>query len=100
MKGLLTTHKGMEDLAALEVKELIGKKSKIHDACIIFETKNYEDLFSLCYKSQSAIGIYSLLAEFSYKDIFNDFKKNISKIDLSEWLSNHTTFRVKCRKKF
>jgi len=28
MKGFLITHKGMEDIAALEVKELIGKKPK------------------------------------------------------------------------
>ncbi|MFH0867770.1 MAG: THUMP domain-containing protein [Candidatus Woesearchaeota archaeon] len=98
MKGFLTTHKGMEDIAALEVKELIGTISKTNEAYITFNIKNYEDLFKLCYKSQSAIGIYYFLKEFNYGDLFNDFKKNISKIDFNEWLSVNTTFRVKCRK--
>ena len=83
MKGLLLTHKGMEDIAALEVEELIGNKSQINEACIIFDIKEHQDLFKLCYKSQSAMGIYYLLSEFSHKNIFNDFKKNIQKHYLS-----------------
>lgn len=98
MKGLLTTHKGMEDIAALEVKELIGKSSTTNEACIVFNIKNYEDLFKLCYKSHTAAGIYYLLCEFNYSNVFNDIKKNIGKIDLSGWLSKNTQFRVKCAK--
>lgn len=98
MKGLLTTHKGMEDIASLEVMELIGKSSTTNEACIIFDIKNYEDLFKLCYKSQTAAGIYYLLQEFNNKDILNNFKKNIGKIDLEGWLSKNTQFRVKCTK--
>ena len=100
MKGLLITHKGMEDVAVLEVEELIDKKSQKNDTCIVFDFKNYQDLFKLCYKSQSSIGIYYLLSEFSHKNIFLDFKKNIQKIDFSEWLSKKTTFRVKCKKNY
>ena len=138
MKGLLLTHNGMEDIAAFEVKELIGKKSTKNEACIVFDIKEHQDLFKLCYKSQSAIGIYQLLSEFSHKNIFKelgnyqgisgelgnhrfpvsrkfsefsrtpknsknffwDFKKNIQKIDFSEWLSKKTTFRIKCRKNY
>ena len=100
MKGLLITHKGMEDIAALEVKELIGKKSQINDSCIVFDIKEHQDLFKLCYKSQSAMGIYYLLSEFSHKNIFNDFKKNIQKIDFNEWLSKKTTFRIKYKKNY
>ena len=98
MKGLLTTHKGMEDITSLEVMELIGKSSTTNEACIIFDIKNYEDLFKLCYKSQTAAGIYYLLQEFNNKDILNNFKKNIGKIDLEGWLSKNTQFRVKCTK--
>jgi len=65
MKGFLITHKGMEDTAALEVKELIGKNPKIEETCIVFDIKKYEELFKLCYKSQSAIGIFYLLHEFN-----------------------------------
>ena len=100
MKGFLTTHKGMEDIAALEVKELIDKIAQVNETCIVFDIKKYQDLFRLCYLSQSAIGIYYLISEFNFKDIFRDFKKNIKKIDLSEWLSKNNTFRVRCRKNY
>jgi len=98
MKGFLLTHNGMEAIAALEVKELIGSKPRINEACIVFNIKNYEDLFKLCYRSQSSIGIYHLLAEFDYKTVFDDFKKNIEKIDFSEWVNKNSKFRVKCTK--
>ncbi len=98
MKGFLITHKGIEDIAALEVKELIGNKLKINETCIIFDIKEYEDLFKLCYKSQSAIGVYYLLYEFNFNNIFNDFKKHIKKIDFTKWLNKNIIFRVKCKK--
>src|SRR3989338_8655694 len=98
MKGFLLTHKGMEDIAAMEVKELIGSESKIGDGCVVFDIKGYEDLFRLCYKSQSSIGIYCFLSEFAYRDIFDDFKKNIEKIKLDGWLGKNVQFRVKCSK--
>ncbi len=99
MEGLLITHKGMEGIASLEVKELIGKGSKIIDSAVAFEIASYEDLFKLCYMSQSAIGVYCLLYEFDFNDICNDFKKNVDKIDFKEWLGKDTQFRVKCVKK-
>jgi len=98
MKGFLITHKGMEDIAALEVRELIGKNPKIEETCIVFDIKKYEELFKLCYKLQSAIGIFYLLHEFNYNNIFKDFSKNIVKIKLNDWLSKKTKFRVKCLK--
>ena len=95
MKGFLTTHKGMEDIASMEAKELIGSESKINEGCIVFDIKSYEDLFILCYKSQSATGVCCLLSEFDYKDIFDDFGKNIGKIKFDEWLGKNVRFRVK-----
>ncbi len=98
MKGLLITHKGMEDIAALEVEELIGKNSKTEETCLIFDIKVYEDLFKLCYKSQSAIGVYCLLRKFNYNNIIDDFRKNLEKIELNGWLNKSTQFKVKCIK--
>ena len=98
MKGFLTTHRGMEGIAALEVNELINSKATQNETCLVFEIKKYEDLFKLCYLSQSAIGIYYLLSEFYFKDLLNDFKKTIQKIEFREWLSKNITFRVKCIK--
>ena len=88
----------MEDIASLEVKELIGKSSKKEESCIVFEIKKYEELFELCYKSQSALGIFYLLHEFNYSSIFNDFKNNLKKIKLDGWLTKDTKFRVTCMK--
>ena len=98
MKGLLITHKGTEEIAALEVKELIGKSSKKNEDYITFNIEKYEDLFKLCYLSQSAIKINCLLSEFNFKDLFIDFKKNIQKINFKDWLSKDSTFKVKCIK--
>jgi len=100
MKGFLITHKGMEDIAALEVKELIGKNPKIEETCIVFDIKKYDELFELCYKSQSAMGIYYFLFEFNHNNLFNDFKKNLEKIKLDDWLSKNTQFMVKCIKNY
>ena len=98
MEGFLITHKCMGDIAALELKELIGKGSKIFDSGIDFEIVSYGDLFKLCYMAQSAIGVYYLLHKFDFNDILEDFSKNIQNIDFSEWLSPDTQFRVKCIK--
>ena len=100
MKGFLITHSGMEDIAALEVKELIGKNTKAAETCLVFDITEYQDLFKLCYKSQSAIGIYYLLHEFNCNSILTDFKKNLEKIDFKEWLDKSTQFRVKCTKNY
>ena len=96
MNGFLLTHKGMEDIAALEVKELIGAESDKIEKCITFGIKDYEDLFKLCYLSQSASGIFLLLKKFEYSNISADLKKNIESIDFSEWLGPETAFRVRC----
>ena len=98
MKGILITHKGIEDIASLEVEELIGKPSKKNEACITFDIEKYEDLFKLCYLSQSAVKINYLLSEFNFKDLFIDFKKNIQKTSFKDWLSKDLTFKVKCIK--
>jgi putative N6-adenine-specific DNA methylase len=100
MKGFLTTHKRMEDIAALEIKELIRKKAEINEACIVFDIRKYEDLFKLCYKSQSATGVFYLLSEFGFNGTIKDFQKNIGKIRFNEWLGKNTMFRVKCRKNY
>ena len=100
MEGFLTTHRGMEDISALEVKDIIGKKAKINEKCVVFGIGGYEDLLKMCYLSQSAAGVYFLLSEFGFKNIFEDFEKNIQKIDFGEWLGENTAFRVKCIKDF
>ena len=93
MKGLVITSKGIEDIAALEVKELIKAKSEIKDSCVIFDIKKLEELCLLCYKAQSAEKILFLLGAFELKEL----EKSIAKIKFDDWLYKKTTFRVSCK---
>jgi len=94
MKGLAIISKGIEDIAALEIKELINSKAEIKDSCVIFNIKKLEDLCLLCYKAQSVDKILFLLDHFNLKDI----DERISQIKFDEWLDKKTTFRVTCKK--
>lgn len=100
MKALAITSKGIEDITALEIKELVKAKTQVKESCVIFEPKNLEDLCLLCYKAQSAEKILFLFDYFDFND--NDFfaalKKNIEKIDFDKWLNKKTTFRVSSKK--
>ena len=94
MKGLAITSKGIEDISALEIKELINSESEIQDSCVIFNIKKLEDLCLLCYKSQSIEKILFLLDYFDIKELNN----KISGLDFSNWLDKETTFKVSCKK--
>ncbi len=94
MKGLAVCSKGIEDIAALEVKELINSKAEIKDSCIIFNIRKLEDLCLLCYKAQSVDKILFLLDNFELKDL----DKAIKKIKFDKWLDKTTTFRVSCKR--
>ncbi|MDP7180371.1 MAG: THUMP domain-containing protein [Candidatus Woesearchaeota archaeon] len=100
MKALAITSKGIEDISADEIKELINAKTEIKDSCIIFEPKKLEDLALLCYKAQSVDKILFLFNHFNFneKDLLDKLEKEIKKLDLSEWLDKNATFKVACRK--
>ena len=98
MKALAITSHGIEDITALEIKELTSSKAEVKDSCVIFNIKKLEDLCLLCYKAQSVEKILFLLDNFNFKDFNKEIKKVISKIDFSKWLNKTTTFRVTCKK--
>jgi len=99
MKGLVITSKGIEDIAALEVKELIKAKASVKDSCVVFDVKKLEELCLLCYKGQSVEKVLFLFDSFEFKgDILSEMKKVVSKLELSDWLDKKTTFRVSCKK--
>lgn len=52
MKALAITNKGIEDISACEIKELIKADSEIHEGFLVFEASK-EDLFFLCYNAKS-----------------------------------------------
>ena len=100
MKALAICDKGLEDIAALEIKELIKEKSQIKDNCVLFSVKKLEDLCLLCYKSQSVSKILFLLDSFKFNNngFSDNVEKNIEKINFDKWLDKKTTFVVRCDK--
>lgn len=101
MKGLAITSKGIEDITALELKELVNSKAEIKDSCVIFNIKKLEELCLLCYKSQSVEKILFLFDYFDFKDdneLNKKIEETIKKTKLNDWLDKSTTFRVTCKK--
>ncbi len=95
MKGLIITNKGIEDIAALEVKELINAKGSVKESVVIFDVKKEEELYQLCYRAQS---IGKVLLLYDYFE-FNDKKTIINKIKkLKLKKNNKKTFKVSCKR--
>jgi putative N6-adenine-specific DNA methylase len=97
MKALAITHKGIEDIASKEIKEIIGADSKPEESCIIFEPNSLVDLCKLCYSAQSIAKVSLLLKNFRFKD-FKEIKKKIRDLQLNEWIDKDTSFVVRCKR--
>lgn len=99
MKGLAITSMGIEDITALEIKELLNSKTQVEDGAIIIDLKKIEDLCLLCYKCQSVSRILFLLDYFKLdRDILKVAEEKIKKLDFSKWLDKNLKFAVRCIK--
>ena len=87
MKLLSISYKGMEDITALEIKELLNLDSKIKESCVEFECSE-EKLVEYCYKAQGVNRVLVLLDSFKISKV-EDLER-ISKIDFSSWLKGRT----------
>jgi len=98
MKALAITSEGIEDIASLEIKELINAKSQVKKGCVIFDVKKIEDILLFCYKSQSVNKVLYLLDIFSFKtDLYDKISNSIRKMGLNKWLTKGKSFRVSCK---
>jgi len=101
MKAITITHKGIEDIAALEVKEIIKVSAETKETVVLFEPKKMIDLCTLAYKAQSIIKVIYLFDEFKIQTSFNEtlktIEKRIRKINFNEWLDKNKSFKVLCR---
>ena len=101
MEGLAITSKGIEDIAALEIKEITKAKTDIKEGCVIIQTKEILDLCKLCYEAQSLEKILLLLGHFCFsdpEDFYTKISGIVNKIKLQEWLDKKTTFRISNKK--
>ncbi|MFH1505946.1 MAG: THUMP domain-containing protein [archaeon] len=100
MKALAICHKGFEDMAKKEVKELIKADSTIKDTAIIFSIKKLEDLCLLTYKAQTLIKTMFFFHEVQVSNklepSIKKIKEKLAKIDFKEWFDKKTSFKVKC----
>lgn len=96
MKGLVITSKGIEEMAALEIKEIIDVNCKVEECAVSFDFGNFEDLCMLCYKCQSADRVLYLIGDFEFQDFFEELERFIEKIKLEEWISKLRKFKVEC----
>lgn len=94
MKALAITNKGIEDIAALEIKELIKAKTSVKETVVFFDVKKEEQLYELCYKAQS---IGKVLLLFDYFE-FSNKKEIINKINIKIEKKKYKTFRVSCKR--
>lgn len=101
MKGLILTCKGLEDVAAKELKDITGKSCDQQEFCITFEC-NAIQLGKLAYTSQIASSVICLLFEFrasaKFEDTIAQIKSGLKDVDFSEWVSPGITFKVKAQR--
>jgi len=101
MKAIAITHKGIEDIAALEVKELIKVSSQVKETVVLFQPKKIIDLCTLAYKAQSIIKVIYLFDEFKIQANFNEIlkiiEKRIKKLNFDKWLGKDESFKVLCK---
>lgn len=99
MKGVSITHRGIEDISALEIKELVKSKAEVKETVCIFPVKKIEELALLCYKGQSFIKVLYLIDFFKFKDL-KEIEKNLNKINEKELnkFTKNKTFRVNCKR--
>lgn len=90
MKGIALTNKGIEDISALEIKEIINSDSQTKQGFVVFEFNDFKELFKLSYSSQSLNRVMYALGRFK-----KDKLEEISKLDFKDWLAGKT-FAVEC----
>jgi len=97
MKCIALVHKGVEDIASGEIKEILNIPSKIIDSAIIFDVGSYHDICKICYLSQSLRRVILVKQEREFNSL--DDMKNIAKTsDFSDWLGKNKTFSMRCIK--
>ncbi|MBI1971184.1 methyltransferase [Candidatus Woesearchaeota archaeon] len=95
MKAFAVVDEGIEHIAALEVKELLGSDAEIQKQVILFDAPTLLDLCKLCYQNQSLTAVCHLFSffEFSSKE---ELLKKLEKVDVSAFLTKGTRFAVRC----
>jgi len=101
IRGCAITDKGIEKIALLELDEIIKTKGTSEECAVLFECKNYDELFAFCYKAQSIKRVLLLFDCFDFKtqeELVAKAKESLKKIKLSEWFGKEKKFKVECER--
>ena len=95
MKAIAITLKGIEDIAAQEIQEIIKAKTAVHERTVLFSS-TIPELAKLCYKAQSITRVALLLGSFpatNRKVVLANLKAIIPKTKLDIWMKKPLAVR-------
>jgi len=94
MKGAVLCQHGVEDLAAAEVKTLIGQQGKTGPGYVSFEIDDVKELFVLCYRAQLIWKVLLMTHEGKVKDI-EDLKSQLAGAEIPGAIQVKESFAVR-----
>lgn len=102
IKALAVVPRGMEDVAAREIEEILKAKASCLDMAVRFEVKDLLELCRFTYLTQSAARVLFHIASIGISRDFEETKgiveQEMGPVRLGEWVSNETKFKVECRR--
>lgn len=104
MEGLLITHPGMEDIAAQEVGQILGKKATCDHGAVRFPIPHLRAAATLSYKARSALRILVFWGSFPVTTLSStatEIKRIIKEVNFSTPVTKHwpsRRFSVVCQR--
>jgi putative N6-adenine-specific DNA methylase len=95
------TDKGIEKITLLELDEIIKAKGNIEECTVLFEGKDYDELLTFCYKSQSIKRVMVLFDSFNFKnqeELIAKTEQSLQKASLKQWFDKDKSFKVECER--
>ena len=98
MVGAALCEKGLEDVSAQEIKELIGVNSVVHGDVLLFPLKHVDELARLSYMSQSLRRVMMIACEGNFGNSFEHIPEKMKNVDFGLWLDGNKSFKVVCER--
>lgn len=89
MKCLAISHKGCEEIVALDIKEILGRDSELLESCVRFDAEDTEEIERLAYQTGSVKRLVELIGS-GKADSLDDINTSMDFGD--------KTFAVRCKR--
>ncbi len=97
MKAVVLCEKGLEDVALIEINEIIGAAAQPGDGVVTLEA-TAEQLAIFSYRAQSIRRVIVQLAAGTFTDFFEDISSAIKNIDLLFWAGSDLRICIECER--